>query len=234
MYLFGVLQLFENKCQIDKLCFVKDFYEQLAPKTVHSDPVEFINGFPWQIMIKDCDEYVGLHLHCDGDETARRVGQLFHANSQNVKDLMGPKNGLYDENEEAVMFKAEVVADKPNGMLRRCFILLFSKLCFLGKTPKKRQKVKLTKFRTLSVSYPVITFIAQQLLITIIRLVTNCPCPIVRAKLSVPNCPCPIVRAQLSVPNCPCPIVRAQLSVPNCPCPIVRAQLSEFLCCQKE
>uniref|UniRef100_A0A183CAB6 BTB domain-containing protein n=1 Tax=Globodera pallida TaxID=36090 RepID=A0A183CAB6_GLOPA len=46
----------------------KDFYEQHGPKTVRSD-VEYINGLPWRIKIKDCGDYVGLHLHCYGDKT---------------------------------------------------------------------------------------------------------------------------------------------------------------------
>uniref|UniRef100_A0A183CPJ1 MATH domain-containing protein n=1 Tax=Globodera pallida TaxID=36090 RepID=A0A183CPJ1_GLOPA len=51
----------------------KDFYAQLGPKTVLGDPVEFINGLPWRIMIKDCDEYVGLHLYCNGNEAGGAI-----------------------------------------------------------------------------------------------------------------------------------------------------------------
>jgi hypothetical protein len=57
-----------------------------------------------------------------------------------------------------------------------------------------------------------------------------CPCPGVRALVSVPWCPCPGVRALVSGPWCPGPGVRALVSGPWCPGPGVRALVSGPWC----
>ncbi|KAI3415214.1 hypothetical protein GPALN_004826 [Globodera pallida] len=130
----------------------KQFAEGRGPKEVLSDSVEFINGLPWLIWINRYDDYVGIHLKCDGDKTdmawiCRAAGQfsvvsckksgeclmkegeldsfvIYTAKSESwgfelfvkIEELMDPRNGLYDEEENAVTFKADVITEEPNGM----------------------------------------------------------------------------------------------------------------------
>uniref|UniRef100_A0A183BWG2 BTB domain-containing protein n=1 Tax=Globodera pallida TaxID=36090 RepID=A0A183BWG2_GLOPA len=127
----------------------KEFSEEGAQLDLLSDPVVYINGLPWQILIKRWDDYIGLHLYCDGDETdmawtcraafqcgvvsCKKGGEwlmkegnldsfdIFTANSKWGRPVLikleeFPKNGLYDEKEDAVTFKAEVIVEEPNGM----------------------------------------------------------------------------------------------------------------------
>uniref|UniRef100_A0A183BRL2 MATH domain-containing protein n=1 Tax=Globodera pallida TaxID=36090 RepID=A0A183BRL2_GLOPA len=104
----------------------KEFSEGNGPKEELSDPVVYINGLPWRILIKHCDAYVGLYLYCYGDETGScraafqfsvvsckesgeclmKQGNLGSFNIHTANSgLMDPKNGLYDEKEDAVTFK---------------------------------------------------------------------------------------------------------------------------------
>uniref|UniRef100_A0A183BSC5 BTB domain-containing protein n=1 Tax=Globodera pallida TaxID=36090 RepID=A0A183BSC5_GLOPA len=118
-----------------------------------SDALEFINGLPWRIEINHCgDAYVGIFLHCNGDETdmawscraafkfsvvsckdsaecLMKMGtldrfEIYTAKRRSwgyrqfvkIEQLMDPKHGFYDEKEDAVTFKVEIVAEEPIGM----------------------------------------------------------------------------------------------------------------------
>uniref|UniRef100_A0A914GT95 BTB domain-containing protein n=1 Tax=Globodera rostochiensis TaxID=31243 RepID=A0A914GT95_GLORO len=111
----------------------KQFIAGRRPKEVLIDAVEYINGLPWKITIKHVDAaYVGFFVKCCGDErtwpgVVRGELDTFHIYTANccswgykqfvkIEELMDPKNGLYDEKEDAVTFKAEIVAEEPNGM----------------------------------------------------------------------------------------------------------------------
>uniref|UniRef100_A0A183C139 MATH domain-containing protein n=1 Tax=Globodera pallida TaxID=36090 RepID=A0A183C139_GLOPA len=59
---------------------LRPFSVGYGPNEVFSDPVEFINGFPWRIKIRRTidDTYVGFYVDCGGESL-----QLFD-----------PKNGF--------------------------------------------------------------------------------------------------------------------------------------------
>uniref|UniRef100_A0A183BK58 MATH domain-containing protein n=1 Tax=Globodera pallida TaxID=36090 RepID=A0A183BK58_GLOPA len=69
-----------------------------------------------QLSVVSCKE--------SGDMKEAELVHIFTANSESsglpdfikFEELMDPKNGFYDEKEDAVTFKAEVVAEEPNGM----------------------------------------------------------------------------------------------------------------------
>uniref|UniRef100_A0A183CN74 MATH domain-containing protein n=1 Tax=Globodera pallida TaxID=36090 RepID=A0A183CN74_GLOPA len=93
----------------------KEFSKGRGPKKVFSGPVEFINGLPWRMRIKHCDDYIGILLNCVGDETDAawtcRAAFQFSVVSCKETGIIDPKNGFYDEKKDVVTFKAEVITD---------------------------------------------------------------------------------------------------------------------------
>uniref|UniRef100_A0A914H0P2 BTB domain-containing protein n=1 Tax=Globodera rostochiensis TaxID=31243 RepID=A0A914H0P2_GLORO len=130
--------------------YFKVFSAGHGPQEVCSEPVEYINGLPWQIEIKRCDaSYIGFSVKCCGDQTdmtwtcratvkfgilsCKKVGECLRQSEYRhvfnaietlrgfqefikFEELMDPKNGLYDEKEDAVTFNAEVITEQPTGM----------------------------------------------------------------------------------------------------------------------
>uniref|UniRef100_A0A914GYS7 MATH domain-containing protein n=1 Tax=Globodera rostochiensis TaxID=31243 RepID=A0A914GYS7_GLORO len=105
---------------------IKEFSEGHGPKEVLSDAVEYINGLPWRIEINHCDAYIGLYLHCDGDQKRHGLVLSCYFSRQHcflqqnwgyehfveIEELLDSKNGLYDEKEDAVTFKVEVITEE--------------------------------------------------------------------------------------------------------------------------
>uniref|UniRef100_A0A183C572 MATH domain-containing protein n=1 Tax=Globodera pallida TaxID=36090 RepID=A0A183C572_GLOPA len=104
-----------------------------GPNEAFSAPVVYINGLPWRIGIRQFNAYIdiylkhGLDLSQFGVVSCNKSGEclmkqghldnfdVYTANDCNwglkfvkIEELMDPKNGLYDEKEDAVTFKAEV------------------------------------------------------------------------------------------------------------------------------
>uniref|UniRef100_A0A183BRK4 BTB domain-containing protein n=1 Tax=Globodera pallida TaxID=36090 RepID=A0A183BRK4_GLOPA len=105
----------------------KEFSKGSGPKKVLSDAVEFINGLPWRIEINRCDDYIGFSVNLPkigGCLRQLECCRIYNA-IENIwgspefikfEQLMDPRNGFYDKKEDAVTFKAKVIAQEPNGM----------------------------------------------------------------------------------------------------------------------
>uniref|UniRef100_A0A183CKG5 BTB domain-containing protein n=1 Tax=Globodera pallida TaxID=36090 RepID=A0A183CKG5_GLOPA len=105
----------------------RSFSEGRGPKEVLNASFEYINGLPWQIKIKRCDEHVGFYLHCGGDTTdvawiCRAAFQFSVVSCKQVGVCFGQREetGVFDATNNncgwSKFVKFEQLFDPKNGL----------------------------------------------------------------------------------------------------------------------
>ncbi|KAI3419127.1 hypothetical protein GPALN_006888 [Globodera pallida] len=88
---------------------LRPFSVGYGPNEVFSDPVEFINGFPWRIKIRRTidDTYVGFYVDCGGESLLKLVARFFNSALFRARKLV---NALDSEKVRACSTQQTIIA----------------------------------------------------------------------------------------------------------------------------